>query len=492
LPEDFRKALFYGNPDKVIQFAVDRDNGLHMYNKPFEGLIPQLEKRYRNADSPQAREEIQQYMAFHPCPDCHGARLRSESRAVRIHDYAIHQVTALSIAQAAVFFRALTLPGQAPLSPAYQFRVEGLLSAMDELAVTVAGQAMLVTPQSHIHGGLDIGEQVVAEGRIVEGAWILDVLRRHGQPAVSYFAGALEATGELVWQVGGISVLIDDNTNIVEGMEIEDVVMVAFSIQGDGRWLALAIYPVASEPPPNEPTPTPDPGANPELSFEPDELEMAACQLEYILVGTLINEGEEEDDIAQDVLLGYAILRGPQYVSGLELQPSGWEQILPGQAVNFDIHISLTEAWLDAPPGDEFKLRISIASETNNPGGYPTRLTVTLSNTCHGTPTVTPTPGPSLTPSLTPTATITPTPGPTQPGIDCTGASPHPTRMELAERYGVPYETIMYWFCQHYGFGEIDLAYELSAASGVPVADIFGMRASGMGWGAIKRELGGR
>ncbi|MBI5062415.1 MAG: excinuclease ABC subunit UvrA, partial [Desulfatitalea sp.] len=112
LPEDFHKALFYGSGDKVIQFAMDRDSGRHLYSKVFEGLIPQLERRYHDTDSPQAREEIQQYMAFRPCPDCHGARLRPESRAVKIQEQAIYQLTALSIAQTVAFFRTLGLHGQ--------------------------------------------------------------------------------------------------------------------------------------------------------------------------------------------------------------------------------------------------------------------------------------------------------------------------------------------------------------------------------------------
>jgi hypothetical protein len=61
--------------------------------------------------------------------------------------------------------------------------------------------------------------------------------------------------------------------------------------------------------------------------------------------------------------------------------------------------------------------------------------------------------------------------------------------MKLAQRYGVPYEEIMYWFCQGFGFGEIDLAYTLQIKSGWPVADIFALKSGGMGWGNIKKLL---
>jgi excinuclease ABC subunit A len=115
LPDDFRQALFYGSGTQPIRFTVARDTGLQTYEKPFEGLIPQLERRYHDTDSGQVREEIQQFMTFRPCPACNGARLRKQSLAVRIGDMTIHDVTALTIGQALAFFRNLNLPGQRAL-----------------------------------------------------------------------------------------------------------------------------------------------------------------------------------------------------------------------------------------------------------------------------------------------------------------------------------------------------------------------------------------
>lgn len=71
----------------------------------------------------------------------------------------------------------------------------------------------------------------------------------------------------------------------------------------------------------------------------------------------------------------------------------------------------------------------------------------------------------------------------------CTHDKQQPDALKLAERYGVTYEEIMEWFCQGFGFGEIDLAYELSAASGQSVDAVFAMRADGTGWGQIKQQL---
>jgi ferric-dicitrate binding protein FerR (iron transport regulator) len=78
---------------------------------------------------------------------------------------------------------------------------------------------------------------------------------------------------------------------------------------------------------------------------------------------------------------------------------------------------------------------------------------------------------------------------PAHRGTECTGADPQPTGMKLAERFGVPYEEIMGWFCQSFGFGEIDLAYSLSQATGIAPAEIFEMRNAGAGWGEIKKAL---
>ena len=70
--------------------------------------------------------------------------------------------------------------------------------------------------------------------------------------------------------------------------------------------------------------------------------------------------------------------------------------------------------------------------------------------------------------------------------------SEQPHAVTLAERYGTTYDVIMGWFCKNNGFGEIDLAYQLSDEFGKSVDEIFEMRESGMGWGRIRQELEGR
>lgn len=75
-------------------------------------------------------------------------------------------------------------------------------------------------------------------------------------------------------------------------------------------------------------------------------------------------------------------------------------------------------------------------------------------------------------------------------GERCTGANPHPHGQDLAARYEVEYDEIMALFCDGYGFGEIEIAFNLADESELSVEEITEMRAEGMGWGQIRKELG--
>ena len=105
---------------------------------------------------------------------------------------------------------------------------------------------------------------------------------------------------------------------------------------------------------------------------------------------------------------------------------------------------------------------------------------------------------PTLTGTILPTESVTPvvtqTPQPTETGegsrMGCNaGDSENHEGQKLASHWGVPYAEIMSWFCRGFGFGEIDLAYELAKDSGKPVAEIFALKSGGQGWGLIKQQL---
>ncbi len=79
------------------------------YMTRFEGIVPNLERRYRETDSDYSREKIEEYMSVRPCPECGGARLRPESRAVTVDGMAIHEFTMLSARRALEWLQELRL-----------------------------------------------------------------------------------------------------------------------------------------------------------------------------------------------------------------------------------------------------------------------------------------------------------------------------------------------------------------------------------------------
>jgi excinuclease ABC subunit A len=113
LPGAFKKALFCGSGTVKIPFYTDKARGRRIQPRPYEGLIPQLQRRYQETDSPHVREEIRRYMEHRPCPKCGGSRLRPESRAVTVGGIGIQEMTAFSASEALAFLEALELEGKA-------------------------------------------------------------------------------------------------------------------------------------------------------------------------------------------------------------------------------------------------------------------------------------------------------------------------------------------------------------------------------------------
>ncbi len=110
LPLEIQQMLFYGSGRQSIRFSYA--DGVRDYdvNKPFEGIIRNLERRYKETESEWAREEIGRFMSATPCEACGGTRLRPEARAVKIDMRPIADVTALSVRDAHAWFQAL--PGK--------------------------------------------------------------------------------------------------------------------------------------------------------------------------------------------------------------------------------------------------------------------------------------------------------------------------------------------------------------------------------------------
>jgi excinuclease ABC subunit A len=110
LPEESRDFFLFGtNGDRVQVSYRNRFGRRRSYTTSFEGIVPSLERRYRETDSDYSREKIEEYMTLRPCPECRGARLRPESRAVLVGSTAIHDFTALSARRALEWVTGLEL-----------------------------------------------------------------------------------------------------------------------------------------------------------------------------------------------------------------------------------------------------------------------------------------------------------------------------------------------------------------------------------------------
>jgi excinuclease ABC subunit A len=107
-----QRVLLNGSGEENVEFRYyDGRGGTTRRRHPFEGILPNLERRYRESDSVMVREELAKYLGSKPCPDCGGTRLNAAARHVFVAGRNIAQVTALSVGNALEFFRTLELPG---------------------------------------------------------------------------------------------------------------------------------------------------------------------------------------------------------------------------------------------------------------------------------------------------------------------------------------------------------------------------------------------
>ena len=110
LSRKVQEIILHGSQGEKVEFWWEEDGGRrHTYSKEFEGVLNNLERRWRESDSDQVREELERYMNVMPCPTCQGARLKKEALFVRISGRNICDLTALSIKDALAFFETLSL-----------------------------------------------------------------------------------------------------------------------------------------------------------------------------------------------------------------------------------------------------------------------------------------------------------------------------------------------------------------------------------------------
>jgi excinuclease ABC subunit A len=113
LRKNWQQVLLYGSGDKDILFQYGNDRGdIYQKQHPFEGVVHNMERRYRETDSNSVREDLAKYISTQPCPDCGGSRLKREACHVFIDDRTLAALTDMPVGEAFRYFHALELKGR--------------------------------------------------------------------------------------------------------------------------------------------------------------------------------------------------------------------------------------------------------------------------------------------------------------------------------------------------------------------------------------------
>ena len=113
LPRKYQNLVLRGSGKEVIDFHYVNDRGDTITRSyPFEGILPNMERRFRETESSHVREDLSKYLSTQPCPDCGGARLRRDARHVLIKGLNLPSITAMTVAESANYFGKLKLSGK--------------------------------------------------------------------------------------------------------------------------------------------------------------------------------------------------------------------------------------------------------------------------------------------------------------------------------------------------------------------------------------------
>tara|TARA_R110001592_G_scaffold215025_1_gene468166 strand:- start:16747 stop:19596 length:2850 start_codon:yes stop_codon:yes gene_type:complete len=167
LDKKHRQVILYGSGKQEIAFSYVNDRGdVFKRTHSFEGIIPNMERRYRDTDSSSVREELAKFLATHPCPDCEGTRLRRDARHVFVDERTLPSITGMPVGEAELYFGQLQLEGRKgeiankilkELRARYRFLVDVGLNylTLNRSAETLSGgEAQRIRLASQIGAGL--------------------------------------------------------------------------------------------------------------------------------------------------------------------------------------------------------------------------------------------------------------------------------------------------------------------------------------------------
>jgi len=113
LAKKHQQVILHGSGKDNIQFTFVNERGDNFNRKhPFEGILPNMERRYRETESQMVREDLAKYLSSQNCPDCDGARLRRDARHVFVDKHTLPQITTMTIAGAGAYFSSLSFKGK--------------------------------------------------------------------------------------------------------------------------------------------------------------------------------------------------------------------------------------------------------------------------------------------------------------------------------------------------------------------------------------------
>ena len=167
LHKKHRQVILHGSGKQEIAFSYVNDRGdVFKRNHSFEGILPNMERRYRDTDSQSVREDLAKFLATQPCPDCKGTRLREDARHVFLEGINLPSITALPVGEAQDYFDKMKLDGRRgeiadkilkELRARYRFLVNVGLNylTLDRSADTLSGgEAQRIRLASQIGAGL--------------------------------------------------------------------------------------------------------------------------------------------------------------------------------------------------------------------------------------------------------------------------------------------------------------------------------------------------
>ncbi|HET9243169.1 MAG TPA: excinuclease ABC subunit UvrA, partial [Gaiella sp.] len=217
LTEEQQNLFLYGtNGDKIYVTYRNRMGRRRAYMLAFEGIVPSLERRYKETDSSQQRERIEEYMSFRPCPACKGARLRPEVLAVTVGGRNIHELTQLSVTRAIEFLDGLGLTETEELIGARIIKeIRERLTFLDNVGV---GYLQLDRAASTLSGGeaqrLRLATQI--------GSQLVGVLYILDEPSIGLHQrdnGKLIATLERLRDLGNTVLVVEHDEQMMRAAD---------------------------------------------------------------------------------------------------------------------------------------------------------------------------------------------------------------------------------------------------------------------------------